>query len=388
MMSTSDDTILLVGHGSREASGNAEILQFAEQWRALHPDWRIEVGFIEFADPLLFPAIDRAARTSRSVLVLPLILNAAGHVRHDIPEAIQWAQKRHPQVEFRYAPHLGVSDPLLRILKRLLRQAMLTLDVPDPHTTGLVLLGRGSSDRLANGDVAKMARWLWEVSDHARVDLAFTGVTFPRLEEVVRDQVRLGMMQVIVLPYYLFTGTLIQRIGRQMQNLARQYPQVRFAHTRYFGFEPEIMQMLDERVAALRAGQGAVDLDALMQPDPFRRDEGHHHHHHHHGEDGHHHHEGHGHHHHAGDGCHHRGGEGPHHDGGHAHHHGDGPLHHHTQHAGHGHAHDGHGHQHAHEHAHHHDHGDGHAHGHRHDESASGHGHDEAASTPDVPHGH
>ena len=209
MMSTSDDTILLVGHGSREASGNAEILQFAEQWRALHPDRRIEVGFIEFADPLLHPAIDRAARTSRRVLVLPLILNAAGHVRHDIPEAIQWAQKRYPQVEFRYAPHLGVSDPLLRILKRLLRQAMLTLDVPDPHTTGLVLLGRGSSDRLANGDVAKMARWLWEVSDHARVDLAFTGVTFPRLEEVVRDQVRLGMMQVIVLPYYLFTGTLI-----------------------------------------------------------------------------------------------------------------------------------------------------------------------------------
>ena len=97
----------------------------------------------EFADPLLHPAIDRAARTSRRVLVLPLILNAAGHVRHDIPEAIQWAQKRHPQVEFRYAPHLGVSDPLLRILKRLLRQAMLTLDVPDPHTTGLVLLGPG-----------------------------------------------------------------------------------------------------------------------------------------------------------------------------------------------------------------------------------------------------
>ena len=115
----------------------------------LHPDRRIEVGFIEFADPLLHPAIDRAARTSRRVLVLPLILNAAGHVRHDIPEAIQWAQKRHPQVEFHYAPHLGVSDPLLRILKRLLRQAMLTLDVPDPHTTGLVLLGRGSSDRLA-----------------------------------------------------------------------------------------------------------------------------------------------------------------------------------------------------------------------------------------------
>ena len=87
-MTTSNDTILLVGHGSREASGNAEILLFAERWRARHPDWRIEVGFIEFADPLLDPALNHAARNSERVLVLPLILNAAGHVRQDIPSAI------------------------------------------------------------------------------------------------------------------------------------------------------------------------------------------------------------------------------------------------------------------------------------------------------------
>ena len=289
-MTTSNDTILLVGHGSREASGNAEILLFAERWRARHPDWRIDVGFIEFADPLLDPALNHAARNSGRVLVLPLILNAAGHVRQDIPSAIQRARKRHPDVQFLYAPHLAVSDPLLRILKRFLRQAMLQLDVPDPRTTGVILLGRGSSDRLANGDVARMARWLWEIGDHERVDLAFTGVTFPRLEKVVRDQVALGMMQIVVMPYYLFTGTLIKRIGRQMENLAAQYPQVRFAHTSYFGFEPEIARMLDERVHALKQGVGAIDLDRLMRPDPFRESEGYHHHHHH----GHDHH-GHGH---------------------------------------------------------------------------------------------
>ena len=297
-MTTSNDTILLVGHGSREASGNAEILLFAERWRARHPDWRIEVGFIEFADPLLDPALNHAARNSERVLVLPLILNAAGHVRQDIPSAIQRARKRHPDVQFLYAPHLAVSDPLLRILKRFLRQAMLQLDVPDPRTTGVILLGRGSSDRLANGDVARMARWLWEIGDHERVDLAFTGVTFPRLEKVVRDQVALGMMQIVVMPYYLFTGTLIKRIGRQMENLAAQYPQVRFAHTSYFGFEPEIARMLDERVHALQQGVGAIDLDRLMRPDPFRESEGHHHHHHH-GHD--HHGHGHGHDHEAHD---------------------------------------------------------------------------------------
>ena len=354
-MTTSNDTILLVGHGSREASGNAEILLFAERWRARHPDWRIEVGFIEFADPLLDPALNHAARNSGRVLVLPLILNAAGHVRQDIPSAIQRARKRHPDVQFLYAPHLAVSDPLLRILKRFLRQAMLQLDVPDPRTTGVILLGRGSSDRLANGDVARMARWLWEIGDHERVDLAFTGVTFPRLEKVVRDQVALGMMQIVVMPYYLFTGTLIKRIGRQMENLAAQYPQVRFAHTSYFGFEPEIARMLDERVHALKQGVGAIDLDRLMRPDPFRESEGHHHHHHH----------GHGHHH----GQDHGHGHGHGHDH-EAHDHGDDHSHDaHPDHA-HDHEHD-HDHDHDHDHEQHHDHGHSHSH-----EAPHGHDHD------------
>ena len=36
-------TILLVGHGSREDTGNQEIRVFVDQWRARQPAWRIEV---------------------------------------------------------------------------------------------------------------------------------------------------------------------------------------------------------------------------------------------------------------------------------------------------------------------------------------------------------
>ena len=46
-------TLLLVGHGSREPGGNAEIEQFARRWRQDRPEWHIEVCFIEFADVLL-----------------------------------------------------------------------------------------------------------------------------------------------------------------------------------------------------------------------------------------------------------------------------------------------------------------------------------------------
>jgi len=248
------DTILIVGHGSREESGNQEIRDFTEQWRARRPDWRIELCFIEFAPPELNAALLAAGRSSRRVFVVPLILNAAGHVKMEIPEAVEQARIACPQAEFLLAPHLTACDPVLAILKRRLRKAMNALDMPDPTTTGVVLLGRGSSDRGANGEMAKMARWLLEEGDHELVDLAFTGITWPRLEKVVQRQTLLGMRQIVVLPYYLYTGTLMQRIHRQVEHLRVQYPQVRFACSEHFGFENEIFELMDQRVEDLRAG--------------------------------------------------------------------------------------------------------------------------------------
>jgi sirohydrochlorin cobaltochelatase len=250
----STETILLVGHGSREQSGNDEIFAFAEQWRARKPGWRIEVCFIEFSEITMSEGLRRAAQGSSRVFVVPLILNAAGHVKMDIPQAIDAARLKFPAVHFSYAPHLSACDPILEILRRRLKGAMQALDMPDPTITGVVILGRGSSDRQANGDMAKMARWLMEETDHELVDLAFTGITYPRLEKAVQRQALLGMKQIVVLPYYLFNGTLVERITRQVENLKTQYPTVRLLSTRYFGFEREIFELLEERVQALRNG--------------------------------------------------------------------------------------------------------------------------------------
>ena len=251
---TPSETILLVGHGSREKSGNDEIEAFAAQWRERQPGWRIEVCFIEFSEITMSEGLRRAAEGARRVVVVPLILNAAGHVKMDIPQAIDGARLKLPFVQFAYAPHLTACDPILAILRRRLKGAMQALDMPDPTTTGVVILGRGSSDRQANGDMAKMARWLMEETDHELVDLAFTGITYPRLEKAVQRQSLLGMTQVVVLPYYLFNGTLVERIARQVENLKTQYPTIRFISTKYFGFEREIFEVLEQRVLDLRRG--------------------------------------------------------------------------------------------------------------------------------------
>ncbi len=245
---TDDATILLVGHGSRNRDGNNETLSFAAQWRERHPERRIEVCFIEHAEVLLDDGLDRAAKGARRVLVIPFILNAAGHVKMELPAALNRARERHPGVDFGVTRHLGMGHEIFAVLQCQLDRLMKQLAMPDPQTTGVILLGRGSSDAGANGELAKMARWIFEANEHELVDLAFTGVTWPRLETVVQRQVRLGMMQVCIVPVYLFTGVLIERIKAQVDRLRQQYPQVAFALGTHFGFDKGIFDLLDAKV--------------------------------------------------------------------------------------------------------------------------------------------
>ena len=255
------ETLLLIGHGSRNPAGNEEILRFAATWQARHPDWRIAVCFIELADVLLDAGLDRAAADSRKVIALPLILNAAGHVKMEIPAAIEAARLRHPGVTFSCLPHLGMGREVFALLQQRINRLMGELAMPDPKTTGVILLGRGSSDAGANGEVARTARWVLEDGHHELVDVAFTGVTFPRLETVVQRQIKLGMTQIVIQPLYLFTGLLIERIKTQVERLRTTYPQAAFALGGYFGFDEAVFALLDSRAQGALAGGAMLECD-------------------------------------------------------------------------------------------------------------------------------
>lgn len=261
-----NEVILLVAHGARDPGneGNREVEAFADLWRARHPDTDIQVCWIEYADILLAAGLEKAATTAGNggrVLVLPLILNPAGHIRGDIPQALDAARLAHPTVEFRYAPHLGTTQQLLKALRYRLHQAMVSLHMPDPRTTGVVLLARGASDMEATGEVAKMAHWLYETTDHELVLPAFTGICFPRLEQVVQRLDRLGMSQIIVLPDYLFTGRLIKRIAQQVERLRLQYPTRSIVQAGYIGAHEQLLDLLDLRLTQCRDGSALLPCD-------------------------------------------------------------------------------------------------------------------------------
>ena len=66
------------------------------------------------------------------------------------------------------------------------------------------------------------------------------------------------MTQVCIVPVYLFTGVLIERIKAQVERLRQQYPQIAFALGSHFGFDQEIFDLLDAKVDGRELAEGSL----------------------------------------------------------------------------------------------------------------------------------
>ncbi|WP_248930098.1 sirohydrochlorin chelatase [Paenibacillus hamazuiensis] len=347
------EAILLVGHGSRDPEGNEELLRFADMVRAKAPQVVIETCFLEFANPTIDKGITRCVEQGATrVVLVPIILFAAGHAKIHIPDAIDHAKLKYPEVQFAYGRPIGVHQKVINILKSRLAESGYLAGPQDgerdPHTAVLIL-GRGSSDGDANSDFYKMARLFWEQVPVKWTESCFIGVTEPSFEEGLERCLQLGAKTIYVLPYFLFTGVLIKRIEQMTADFAARHADRKVVLADYFGFHPQLAEVLLDRVSEAFEGRAFMNCDMCK----YRLEAAAHMEHHHHHHDGHDHAHGHDHSH------------------GHNHEHGHGHLHEHDHshdhEHGHKHEHDhDHGHDHEHDHAHGHDHGSEHAHGHDH----------------------
>src|SRR5437016_10458128 len=141
----SDEAIVLMAHGSRDAEGAKEFLTFANRV-ASRLACPIYAGFLELADPPIVSAIDEAIQAgARTIFAMPWLLLGAGHAKNDLPTAIQWARQRYPQVAIRYGSPLNMQPELLAVLADRLAAIDSDKGLGSP-TTAVLLVQRGSSD--------------------------------------------------------------------------------------------------------------------------------------------------------------------------------------------------------------------------------------------------
>lgn len=251
------DGVLVLGHGSRDPAGNQELEAFARAIAAARPEECVRHGYIELAAPLFAEALDALAAECERVVVLPLFLLAAGHVKDDVPRVLAEARRRRPGVTFIAARPLGVDRAMLEIAGDRLDGAVAGAE----DGTAVVIVGRGSSDPDANGDLFKVARLLVDGRPFLTAQACFAGIRRPFLPETLDLVARLAPRRIVVVPYVLFAGRILTRLRDELAAFGARAPGLEAILTPPLGAPGRLLALAQERIEGAGRGRDVLPCD-------------------------------------------------------------------------------------------------------------------------------
>ncbi len=267
--------IFLAGHGSRSAKAGREFETAVHDLRKAVAV-PVEYGYLEFATPTIGDALGQlAAQGAKHIRVIPGMLFAAGHVKNDVPSVINTFAQQHPDVTLTLGKPCGFEPALMRLAGLRIEQAMAAADAEhgavSADETLLLTIGRGTSDPDANGNIAKIGRMLTEGKGFAHGEIGFSGVAHPRVgaatERAIAVAKALGLKRIMVAPYFLFDGILVQRIYTEfLAKGAEGATGMQHVTANYLGNHP----LLVEGMLAIDAGIAAGDTAMNCQLCKYR----------------------------------------------------------------------------------------------------------------------
>jgi sirohydrochlorin ferrochelatase len=121
--------ILLIAHGSRQASANDDLHELAARLSSQGTYPIVEPSFLELAEPELRAGGRRCVELGATrVLMIPYFLSEGVHLRRDLTAARDELNRRHPDVQFILGSPLG-PHPLL---DQLVAERIRELDPAEP----------------------------------------------------------------------------------------------------------------------------------------------------------------------------------------------------------------------------------------------------------------
>lgn len=221
--------LLLVGHGSRDPATRLEHDALEAKLREAFPGHTVVSGFIELSEPPLVDALSQLARDCERVVVVPLLLFTGGHMQRDVPVAIAKVQHLYPTTQFAVTAPFGTSPVTVQLASARLSHAA-------PDATGTVLLiGRGAAEEDAQREFRSVLHELRTQHPSRRFAVAYSGVQQPDVPTALRELARTGADRVVVLPYLLFTGRLLQSIAHAVSQARADHGNTDFVQCSHLG---------------------------------------------------------------------------------------------------------------------------------------------------------
>ncbi len=258
--------IMICGHGSRAKSAEEEFALLAKGVRRLYPDIPVEYGFLEYSAPNIHMGLDalRDAGVSE-IIAVPGMLFAATHAKNDIPSVLTTYQDKNEGLTVRYGRELGLHPQMIAAFQARILEALGVDHVHDGdlYDTMLVVVGRGTSDTLANAEAARLTRIVSENLGFGWSETVYSGVTFPSVGRGLEMALKLGYKKIVVAPYFLFSGKLIDRIYNYVDRVAASVPDVTFYKAHYLSDQDHVINTFAERIEEAATGT-IVETQDLM----------------------------------------------------------------------------------------------------------------------------
>lgn len=235
--------ILYVGHGTRSEKGAAEAKAFLGNI-IRHTNVSIqEISFLELTEPFIEEGFIRCVKKgATAITVLPLFLLAAGHTKTDIPEALLPLQRQYPHIRVSVADPFGVQERILDAIAEMVRDSGVW-----SGREALLIVGRGSSDPAIHEAFGKITEGLKRRLELEAVSVCYLAATTPSFQQGITEISREIKADVIVIPYLLFGGLLLDEIDQEVNERKRKGQQI--LHTGCLSRHQAIQEIILERSA-------------------------------------------------------------------------------------------------------------------------------------------
>ncbi|CTQ75755.1 sirohydrochlorin chelatase [Roseibium alexandrii] len=258
--------IMICGHGSRAKIAEEEFALLAKGLRDRYPETPVEFGFLEYSAPNIHMGLDSLRDQGVThILAVPGMLFAATHAKNDIPSVLTTYQGKNPGLTVSYGRELGLHPQMIAAFEARILEALGLTHVHDGdlYDTMLVVVGRGTSDTLANAEAARLTRIVTENLGFGWSETVYSGVTFPSVGRGLEMALKLGYKKIVVAPYFLFSGRLIDRIYNYVDRVAEDQLDVTFYKAHYLADQAHVIDTFVERITEAAEGS-LVETTDLM----------------------------------------------------------------------------------------------------------------------------
>jgi sirohydrochlorin ferrochelatase len=149
----------------------------------------------------------------------------------------------------------------------------------------VVVVGRGSTDPDANADLVKAARLLADGRRLATggpeerpagptpalgfVEAAFVSLARPAVADALDRCRALGARRIGVVPYFLCTGLLVERIGEQARAWAVNHPDTEVVVGQHMGIDQRLVELVWTRYDEALGAHVTMNCDGCLYRTPL-----------------------------------------------------------------------------------------------------------------------